>query len=63
MPKAMSHLRRATPESPRGPQLARPRPMEADVREELADAAREPADPAGLFTALLDQFGTLGEPS
>jgi hypothetical protein len=34
--------------------------MEADVREDLADAAREPADPAGLFTALLDQFGTLG---
>ena len=36
------------------------RSMEAEVREILTDAVREPADSAGLFTALLDQFGTLG---
>jgi plasmid stability protein len=36
------------------------RSMEAEVREILAEAVREPADSAGLFTALLDQFGTLG---
>ena len=30
------------------------------MREILAEAVREPADSAGLFTALLDQFGTLG---
>lgn len=36
------------------------RSMEAEAREILADAVREPADSAGLFTALLDRFGTLG---
>jgi antitoxin FitA len=36
------------------------RSMEAEVRAILADAVREPADSAGLFSALLDQFGTLG---
>ena len=36
------------------------RSMEAEVREILAEAVREPTDSAGLFTALLDQFGTLG---
>jgi antitoxin FitA len=36
------------------------RSMEAEAREILAEAVREPADSAGLFTALLDQFGTLG---
>jgi plasmid stability protein len=34
--------------------------MEAEAREILAEAVREPADSAGLFTALLDRFGTLG---
>lgn len=36
------------------------RSMEAEAREILAEAVREPADSAGLFTALLDRFGTLG---
>ena len=36
------------------------RSMEAEVRAILAEAVREPADDAGLFTALLDRFGTLG---
>jgi antitoxin FitA len=36
------------------------RSMEAEAREILAEAVREPADSAGLFTALLDGFGTLG---
>jgi plasmid stability protein len=36
------------------------RSMEAEVREILADAVREPADSAGLFTAVLDRFGALG---
>jgi plasmid stability protein len=36
------------------------RSMEAEAREILADAVREPADSAGLFTALLDRFSTLG---
>jgi antitoxin FitA len=36
------------------------RSMEAEVREILAEAVREPTDSAGLFTAILDQFGTLG---
>ncbi len=36
------------------------RSMEAEVRAILADAVREPADSAGLFTALLDRFGMLG---
>jgi len=35
------------------------RSMEAEVRAILADAVREP-DSAGLFTTLLDRFGTLG---
>ena len=36
------------------------RSMEAEAREILAEAVREPADSAGLFTALLDRFGMLG---
>ncbi len=36
------------------------RSMESEAREILADAVREPADSAGLFTALLERFGTLG---
>ena len=36
------------------------RSMEAEVREILAEAVRESPDSAGLFTALLDRFGTLG---
>ena len=36
------------------------RSMEAEARTILAEAVREPADDAGLFTALLDRFGTLG---
>ena len=36
------------------------RSMEAEVRAILTEAVREPADDAGLFTALLDRFGTLG---
>ena len=34
--------------------------MEAEVRAILTDAVREPADSAGLFTAVLDRFGVLG---
>lgn len=34
--------------------------MEAEAREILADAVREPADSVGLFTTLLDRFGALG---
>jgi len=34
--------------------------MEAEAREILAEAVREPADSAGLFTTLLDRFGALG---
>ena len=36
------------------------RSMEAEAREILAEAVREPADSAGLFTTLLDRFGTVG---
>jgi plasmid stability protein len=36
------------------------RSMEAEARTILTEAVREPADSAGLFTALLDRFGTLG---
>jgi plasmid stability protein len=36
------------------------RSMEAEARAILAEAVREPADSAGLFTALLDRFGMLG---
>jgi plasmid stability protein len=36
------------------------RSMEAEARAILAEAVREPADSAGLFTELLDRFGTLG---
>jgi antitoxin FitA len=36
------------------------RSMEAEARAILTEAVREPADSAGLFTALLDQFGMLG---
>jgi plasmid stability protein len=36
------------------------RSMEAEARAILAEAVREPVDDAGLFTALLDRFGTLG---
>jgi antitoxin FitA len=36
------------------------RSMEAEARAILADAVREPADSAGLFTTLLDRFSALG---
>jgi antitoxin FitA len=36
------------------------RSMEAEARAILAEAVREPADSAGLFTELLERFGTLG---
>jgi len=36
------------------------RSMEAGARAILTEAVREPADSAGLFTALLDRFGALG---
>jgi antitoxin FitA len=36
------------------------RSMEAEAREILTDAVREPADAAGLFTAMLDRFAQLG---
>lgn len=36
------------------------RSMEAEARAILTEAVREPADSAGLFTALLDRFGELG---
>lgn len=36
------------------------RSMEAEAREIIAEAVREPTDSAGLFTALLDRFGALG---
>lgn len=36
------------------------RSMEAEARAILTEAVSEPADSAGLFTALLDRFGSLG---
>jgi plasmid stability protein len=36
------------------------RSMEAEARAILTDAVQEPADSAGLFTALLDRFELLG---
>jgi antitoxin FitA len=36
------------------------RSMEAEARAILTEAVREPADSAGLFTAVLDRFGALG---
>jgi plasmid stability protein len=36
------------------------RSMEAEAREILTEAVREPADSAGLFTAILDRFAALG---
>ena len=36
------------------------RSMEAEARAILTEAVEEPAESAGLFTALLDRFGTLG---
>ena len=36
------------------------RSMEAEAREILTQAVSEPADSAGLFTTLLDRFGSLG---
>jgi antitoxin FitA len=36
------------------------RSMEAEARAILTEAVREPADSAGLFTALLDRFAMLG---
>ena len=36
------------------------RSLEAEARAILAEAVREPADSAGLFTALPDRFVTLG---
>jgi antitoxin FitA len=36
------------------------RSMEAEARAILTEAVREPADSVGLFTTLLDRFGTLG---
>ena len=34
--------------------------MEAEARAILTEAVSEPADSAGLFTALADRFGALG---
>ncbi|HZR48909.1 MAG TPA: toxin-antitoxin system [Streptosporangiaceae bacterium] len=36
------------------------RSMEAEARAIITEAVLEPADSAGLFTALLDRFGQLG---
>ena len=36
------------------------RSMEAEARAILTEAVQEPAESAGLFTALLDRFGMLG---
>jgi plasmid stability protein len=36
------------------------RSMEAEARAILTEAVQEPADSAGLFTALLNRFGVLG---
>ena len=36
------------------------RSLEAEVRAILTEAVQERPDSAGLFTALLDRFGTLG---
>jgi plasmid stability protein len=36
------------------------RSMEAEARAILTEAVQQPADPAGLFTALLDRFEMLG---
>jgi plasmid stability protein len=36
------------------------RSMESEARAILTEAVREPADSAGLFTALLDRLGALG---
>jgi plasmid stability protein len=36
------------------------RSMEAEARAILTEAVQEPATSAGMFTALLDRFGTLG---
>lgn len=36
------------------------RSMEAEARAILTEAVQEPADSAGLSTALLDRFGMLG---
>ena len=36
------------------------RSMEAEARAILTEAVSEPADSAGLFTALLDRFAPLG---
>jgi plasmid stability protein len=36
------------------------RSIDAESREILAEAVREPSDSAGLFTALLERFGALG---
>lgn len=36
------------------------RSMEAEARAILTEAVREPAESAGLFTALLDRFAVLG---
>jgi antitoxin FitA len=36
------------------------RSMEAEIRAILTDAVSESAEPAGLFTALLDRFAELG---
>lgn len=36
------------------------RSMEAEARAILTEAVSEPAESAGLFTALLDRFGQLG---
>ena len=36
------------------------RSMEAEIRAILIEAVRQPAEPASLFSALLDRFGELG---
>lgn len=34
--------------------------MEAEIRAILTETVREPTEPEGLMTALLDRFGAIG---
>ncbi len=36
------------------------RSMEAEIRAILTETVREPTEPEGLMTALLDRFGAIG---
>ncbi len=38
----------------------RARLMESEIRVILADAVKDPREPAGLMQAILDRFGDLG---